>query len=206
MYIDIFLIILLVWAVVNGWRNGFVKELLNTAGVLLGLIVACALYYLLADFLSVTGTKVNMVLSVIAFLIICFLIPFGLGVIATGFTRLLRDMKVGLPNSLLGSAVSIVKYVLIISFAFNIMENLGIMNPERTEHSTLYTPVRSCLDMVRDEAKVQLHRRITAPDGERNDTTIIRFDRRSDADAPNAADTAGDSPAAASSPQQSNPR
>ena len=67
MYIDIFLVVLLLWAVFNGWRNGFIKELLNTGGVLSGLLLSLGCYALLGKYLAVDGTKVNMVLSIIAF-------------------------------------------------------------------------------------------------------------------------------------------
>lgn len=50
-------------------------------------------------------------------------------------------MKLGLPNSLLGAAASVVKFVLLLSFAFNMMTQLEIMNVERTESSHLYQPV-----------------------------------------------------------------
>ena len=70
MYIDIFLVVLLLWAVFNGWRNGFIKELLNTGGVLSGLLLSLGCYALLGKYLAVDGTKVNMVLSIIAFFIL----------------------------------------------------------------------------------------------------------------------------------------
>lgn len=176
MYIDLFLIILFLWAVFNGWRNGFVKELLNTFGILTGLLLSLACYAFLGKYLSVDGTKVNMVLSIIAFLILCILMPFALGFVANRFNDLMRQMKLGIANSLLGAALSTVKFLLVISFAFNIMENLHIMNPERTSASHLYTPVREFLDFVRDESKVQLQKRAEKKAREaKNDTTYIYF-------------------------------
>ena len=40
MFIDIFIIVLTVWALVSGWRNGFLKELVSSLGFLAGLLVA----------------------------------------------------------------------------------------------------------------------------------------------------------------------
>lgn len=149
MYIDIFLIILLIWAVSSGWRNGLLKELLHTGGVLLGLIIALFVYVLLGRYLAVNGTKVNMVLSIVAFIILCIVIPIALGFVANRFTHLLRKLKLGIFDSLLGAALSALKFLLIISFAFNVMEMLHIMNPTRTASSRLYRPTVGFLSFVK---------------------------------------------------------
>lgn len=181
MYIDLFLIVLFLWAVFSGWRNGVVKELLHTGGVLTGLLLSLGCYAFLGKNLTVDGTKVNMVLSIMAFFILCILLPIALGFVANRFNSLLRHMKLGVPNSLLGAAVSVLKFLFIISFAFNIMENLHIMNPERTETSRLYEPTRGFLSFVRDESAVRLnHRSEDKVDNveTKNDTTYIYFNRK----------------------------
>ena len=178
MYIDIFLVVLLLWAVFNGWRNGFIKELLNTGGVLSGLLLSLGCYALLGKYLAVDGTKVNMVLSIIAFFILCIFLPIALGFVANRFNHLLCHLKLGLPNSLLGAAVSVVKFLFVISFAFNIMENLNIMNPERTVASRPYEPVRSFLGFVRDESAKRLHSQSDSSADSvktKSDTTYVFF-------------------------------
>lgn len=175
MYIDIFLIVLLLWAIFNGWRNGLIKELFNTLGVLLGLIIACGLYYGLSEYLSVDGSQTNMVLSIIAFFIICFFIPLGLGFVANILTHAVKGMQLGLPNSVLGALVSFAKFLVIISFAFNIMESLGIMNETRTATSHLYAPARNVFSFVRDDSAAQLKAL-----KEKSDTTFIYFNHKAD--------------------------
>lgn len=179
MYIDIFLIVLLAWAIFSGWRNGLIKELFNTLGVLLGLLIACGLYYWLAQYLSIEGSQTNIVLNIIAFFIICFFIPIALGFVASGLTRLVKGVMLGLPNSILGAVVSLLKFLLIISFAFNIMENLNIMNEERTAESHLYEPTRNFLSFVRDDAKVKWQQHLRQME-EEPDTTFIYFDHNAD--------------------------
>lgn len=176
MYIDIFLIVLIVWAVYNGWRNGLVKELLHIAGAIAGLLLALACYAGLGKYLTVDGSQQNMVLSLIAFLILCFILPIALGFVANMFSHLLRQMKLGIPNSLLGAVVSVVKFLLIISFAFNIMETLGIMNPERVATSHLYAPSRDFLFFMKDRAAAHTDT-IGTIKGEQSDTTYIYFNR-----------------------------
>lgn len=156
MYIDLFVVILLVWAILDGWRNGLIKELFNSLGVIAGLLVACGLYAVSGDFLAVNGSDTNMVTSIIAFLLLCLVMPLAFGFIANRLTAMIKGLHLGLPNSLLGAGVSVIKFVLLISFAFNMMSNLNILAEERTADSKLYGPVCSVLPFVQEEGKARI--------------------------------------------------
>ena len=137
---------LLLWACFNGWKNGFLKEVVSTGGMVLGLIVAGLLYTWLGDdFLAVTGSSSNMVLSIIAFLLLWIVMPIGLGLLANILTKALKGMKVGVPNSLLGLVFALVKYVVLLSCVLNVMQGLGILNQSRTSSSHLFKPVCAIL-------------------------------------------------------------
>jgi len=145
MYLDIFILIVLLWAVISGWRNGFLKELVSTGGMLLGLILAGVVYGWLQDELAVKGTQTNIVLNVVAFLILWIILPLVLGFIATGLTKALKAVHLSLPNSLLGAVVSVVKFTLLLSCIFYMMSALRILNDEKTADSKLYEPVKGTL-------------------------------------------------------------
>lgn len=146
MYIDIFIVVLLVWAGFNGWKSGFLKELVSTGGIVLGLIVAGLLYAWLGDdFLAVTGSSTNMVLSIIAFFILWIVMPIALGMIANILTKAMKGMQVGVPNSVLGLVFSLVKYVVLLSCVLNVMQGLGILDENRTTSSHLFKPVCAIL-------------------------------------------------------------
>ena len=58
------------------------------------------------------------------------------------------------------------------------MENLNIMNPERTVASRLYEPVRSFLGFVRDESAKRLHSQSDSSADSvktKSDTTYVFF-------------------------------
>ena len=38
--IDLFILVLIVWAAFSGWRHGLVKEIISTVGLLAGLLMA----------------------------------------------------------------------------------------------------------------------------------------------------------------------
>ncbi len=143
--IDIFIVVLLGWAVFSGWRNGFVKELVSSAGFLVGLFVAATCYSYLGKYLAVEGTESNMLTSVIAFLLLWIVVPIALGFVANVLTRAVRGMRLGMPNSILGGLVSFLKFFLLLSCVFNVMEALSIMNEEKTASSRLYRPVTESL-------------------------------------------------------------
>lgn len=143
--IDLFIIVLLAWALFSGWRAGLVKELISSVGMLVGLLVAATCYGAFGQYLAVDGSESNQMTSVVAFLILWIVVPIVLGFVANVLTRALKGMALGMPNSILGAVVSGVKYVLLISCVLNVMEALGIMNEEKTEQSHLYRPVTGAL-------------------------------------------------------------
>ena len=57
MYLDLFICALLLWAIFSGWRNGFIKEIFSTIGVILGLVLAAVLYYYFSDTIFPEGLE-----------------------------------------------------------------------------------------------------------------------------------------------------
>ncbi|MBP3227226.1 MAG: CvpA family protein [Bacteroidaceae bacterium] len=145
MYIDIFVAAVLLWAFYNGWRQGLIKELVSALGWLVGLLVAATCYGLLGRYLAVDGSEANQLTSIAAFLILWIAVPVFLGFVATLFTKAIKGRAINLPNAALGAVVSGVKFLILLSCAFNVMAALRILNPARTEGSLLYEPVRGAL-------------------------------------------------------------
>lgn len=152
MFIDIFLIILLVWGAVSGWRDGLLREVLNFVGFLVGMLFALAIYTLSGDFLAVNGSESNMVLSIGAFLILCVVIPVVFGTLGALLTRFMNFTPfLSVPNRLGGVVFGMAKFVLLASFCFNLMQSLGIMNEMRTVDSRAYEPVCAILPFLQEK-------------------------------------------------------
>ena len=139
--IDLFLIVLLLWALFSGWRNGFIKEVVSTVGFLVGLFVAATCYTTLGEYLSVDGSETNQVTSIIAFFILWIIVPIALGFAANLLTRALKGMKLGIPNSMLGAIVSFIKFLILISCILNVMGALNILDESKRKDSALFEPV-----------------------------------------------------------------
>ncbi len=147
MYIDLFIIVIALWAAFSGWRNGCLKEIVSTIGFLLGLLVAAMFYEQLGDYLAIEGTEVNMVTSILAFFILWIIVPIALGLAASILTKALDSMCLGFPNKLLGAAVSLVKYAVLVSCVLNMMSVLNIMDKEKAAESRLFAPAKALLTM-----------------------------------------------------------
>ncbi len=145
MYIDLFIALVLIWALYNGWRQGLLRELVSALGWLVGLFVAATCYSLLGEYLTVDGTESNQMTSIAAFLILWIAVPIFLGFVATLITKVVKGKTIGMPNAILGALVSGLKFLVLLSCAFNVMSGLHILDKERTQDSLLYTPVRSVL-------------------------------------------------------------
>jgi len=143
MYLDIFIGIVLIFALVRGLMNGFIKELASTIGFLVGLFVAATCYETLGEYLTVDGSEVNMFTSIVAFLLLWIIVPIIFGLLATLLTKALDLTALGIANRIGGGLLSIAKFVVLISCLLNVMMSLRILNNERTEGSILFEPVVS---------------------------------------------------------------
>lgn len=175
MYIDLFICVLAVWAIYNGWNNGFVKEIFSTLGVIAGLVVAAIVYNVWGkDFLAVTGSETNMVLSVGMFLILWILLPLVFGLVANVLTRAIKGIQLGFVNSLLGVVFSVGKFALLLSCVLNMMTALDILGESKKAESHLYEPAVQLLPFVSNQVEKQHGK---ASETEKNDTLWVDFNR-----------------------------
>ena len=155
MFIDIFLIVLLLWSVYSGWKQGFLKEVVSAVGFLVGLLIAATCYSQLGDYLTQAGSQLGALTNVVAFLLLWVIVPIVLGFAANIATKALKGLKLGLPNSLLGAFVSVVKYVILVSCVLNVMSALQILDEEKTRDSRLFEPTKGLLSMIFSQGFIQ---------------------------------------------------
>jgi uncharacterized membrane protein required for colicin V production len=174
MYIDIFISIILLWAIINGWRNGFFQELISGIGLFVGLFVAATCYETLSEYLTVEGSEANMVTSIAAFFILWIIVPIALGFVALLLTKAVKFMQLGILNSILGSLVGVVKFIVLISCLLNMMVSLHILNDERTQDSALFKPVFGLLEEPFNNAVY----RLTESQTSTSDTLWVDFSQK----------------------------
>lgn len=154
MYLDLFICVLLLWAVFNGWRNGFLKEVFSILGVIVGLMIAISLYfYVASDYFKISGSETNQFLNIVAFFILWIVLPLGLGLIANVLTTAVKGMMLGIPNSLLGALLSVAKFAILISCILNMMGSLHILDKKVIRNSRLYEPAINIMPFVKEQAQ-----------------------------------------------------
>lgn len=142
-FIDFIILLLAIWAVYRGWRAGFLKEIISMIGFFVGLFLAAALYSNFGEYLAPKIGASPGVSDVIAFILIWVVVPILLGMVANILTKALKGMKLGLPNSILGAALSTMKYLVLMSCIFNVMSAIGITGPKRPKTRCFTTPSRT---------------------------------------------------------------
>ena len=148
--LDLFMATLIIWALISGWRNGFLRELLSTAGYLVGLLVAALAYKWLGSYLAVEGSQANMFTSIVAFLILWIATPIALGLVANLLTGAVKALQLGWLNSLLGSVVSLIKFSILIGCVLSALSALGLLRETRTRDSVLYAPMSAGFSAAAD--------------------------------------------------------
>ena len=143
---DIITLIFALLAVVNGWRKGFITQLCSLVGIIGGVALAVAF-----------GAKVGSMFGIDPAFSkpIGFIITFAVSTIATSFiakilSSIFSTIGLGGLDSLLGIALSALKYGLILSVIFVAFENLNketnLVKPRYISESKCFRPISALSD------------------------------------------------------------
>lgn len=139
--IDLIVYLILALAVWSGWRRGFILQLCSLAGVVAGIWLASrfgAEVGAWLDFDEQVRTPGGFVVVLLATLLVVTILGYAL-------RKLFHFAGFGLPDSLLGAAVSVVKYLLLLSVLFSAFDRLNedhaLAKAQTIEQSRLYKPI-----------------------------------------------------------------
>lgn len=120
-FFDIVTFITIVWAVVSGWRSGFVSQLFSLAGVVAGAILSVKYGAAVGSMLGIDER-----FATVAGFLITFV---GILIVATIVSKLLAKVisfiGLGWINTVLGIMLSVLKGLLILSLAFASIEAMN---------------------------------------------------------------------------------
>lgn len=144
-WIDIIIIVLLVFGLARGYIDGFVKELASLLALILGIWGAIKFSSWTAerlyDYFEMTGKYVGIIAFLVTFIIIVIIVHF-VGIIVDKFVE---KISLGFLNSLLGLIFGVFKTALILSVIFTILNAFDARRPflprKQIENSRLYSPV-----------------------------------------------------------------
>lgn len=173
--VDIVIVLILLWGAWRGWKNGLVKEVISTCGIMLGLLVAVLFYKTLGEHFSPllgSGSMASYIGCILAFVLIWVLVPLLAGLAANMVTKAVKSVLLGPLNSLLGMLVGAVKFLILISFVFSAMSYVGIISEQKKNDSKLYPYVTALGNLALGKGNI-------AEESGKNEekTVIIKFDR-----------------------------
>ncbi len=149
-YFDIVTGIILILAIIKGFKNGLIIELASLAALVLGLFGAI-------KFSSITESYLiehidSSYIGVAAFIITFILIVVGVHLVAKAVDKLAKAVALGMIIRVLGAIFSLLKYAFIISVIIAILNSFektySVIPKEQKETSHLYEPLQSIAPSV----------------------------------------------------------
>ena len=149
--IDIIIIILIGVGVIQGLMKGFLKQLAAIVGLVAGLLIARALFGVVAEHLvNALGTSVT-IAQILSFILIWVIVPLLFILVASVLTKALDAVKLGWINRLLGGLFGAIKVLLRVGLAIHVFEYIDpkseIISETKKESSALYNPVKEFTDV-----------------------------------------------------------
>ena len=143
--IDIIIAVLLVLGLINGLRDGLVKQVAGLAGLIGGLLIGRAFYLPLGGWLISTFGMADHAAHVIAFILILIIVPLLLNLAGWLVSKLLQIICLGWINRLLGGIIGVLKFALFVGIVITGIEFFDkhntLISEGKKENSILYYPI-----------------------------------------------------------------
>ncbi len=153
-YIDLIVIVVLLYAFLKGFSNGLVNELASFLGLLIGAIISYSfsddLSKIIDDYVEIDGQ----ILNILSFILLFILTSLLFTIAGKYMTKLIKYISLGTINRLLGGIFSSLKFLIIIvsiSMVINYFSELlaiEIIPSEQKNKSTVYPVLISIGDLL----------------------------------------------------------
>lgn len=138
MLLDVLFIILVITALIKGYRNGLVVAIFSVVSLIVGLAAALKLSVLMAEYLrdsvNVSAKWLPLLSFIAVFLIAVFLVRLG----AAAVEKLVQLAMLGWLNRLGGIVLYFILYMVMLSVAVFYLEKLHLLTPEAIALSKTY--------------------------------------------------------------------
>lgn len=146
--LDIITVLVLIWAVFNGWKKGFVTQLLSFIGIVLAVLFAIKYGAQTGEYLHYpknSSTVLGYITVFMAFLI-C------IAVISRVLKKILSALGIGSLDTLLGILLSVAKYAIILCVAYSSLYTLNkdweFFEEDVFSRSKTFTPLMKASEQV----------------------------------------------------------
>lgn len=146
--LDIIILVLLVIAVVRGYKNGLVVEVLGMASVF---IAGYAAYYLTGPIAGWWKGGFDYKEEVV-FILIFIAFVIGVVYLARLISKLFESVGLGIGDKIGGALISLMKYIIIISVSLaifmSINDKLELVSKKQMHETMLYDPMTKVTDYL----------------------------------------------------------
>jgi len=146
-YIDIVLVLLLVFSAIGGFRKGLIVELASLAALILGIWGAIQFSDITSEFLVENFNLETNYLNIISFIVTFIVIVILVHIVGNVVQKLVETVMLGFVNKLAGLIFGIIKAALILSIILlvfeEIDEDMNILPEKAKTESRMYEPIRS---------------------------------------------------------------
>jgi len=151
-WLDVVLIIPLLWFTYKGFRNGFVVELASLAALILGIIIALQFSFyteaLLREYFDISDQYLYILSFAITFILVALLVFLAGKIIH----KLVNIIALGFLNRLAGALFGLLKTALVLSVIIYFLNGFdtgsSLIKPETKENSQLYDPIESIVPLI----------------------------------------------------------
>jgi membrane protein required for colicin V production len=131
--------------------KGSLKQLAVIVGLIAGLLLARALFGMLAEQLApILGTSIT-VAQILSFILVWVAVPLGCSLIASVLTKALEVINLGWLNRLFGALLGAIKVMLLVGLAIYVLEYIDpkreMVSKTTKSASLLYSPMKEFADM-----------------------------------------------------------
>ena len=143
-YIDIVILLFLLYGAFRGFSKGLIIEVATLAGLILGVFIAIRYSPftegILKDFLNITSRYLSYIALAVTFLLVVIVVY----LLGKMLTRLVNIISLGLVNKLLGTLLGIAKYFIMVCVLLMIVDALHdkfhFISEETRENGLLFVP------------------------------------------------------------------
>ena len=151
-YLDVIIIIPLIWGIYKGYKKGFIIEISSFIALGLGIYGGIRFSSLAAAYLSELLEVSDKIMPLISFSITFILIVIIVLSLAKMVEKLIKVIALGLVNRIAGAIFGLLKFSLIMSVVLHIINivnsKITFIDPEVESSSILYQPVSKAASII----------------------------------------------------------
>jgi membrane protein required for colicin V production len=146
-YIDVIIILLLIFSAIGGLTKGFIYEFSSLFGLIVGVWGAIKFSGATRDFLEHQLNFHNNYVQVVAFVITFVIIIIIVHIVAKAIEKAVETVNIGVLNRILGGIFAVFKSAFILGVIFIFIQRLDELIPaipdKDIQESRLYNPMRN---------------------------------------------------------------